>query len=91
MTGFELAKAREKAENDAGFEINCIGSPEGSDDGYYDRYTCTCGWVGPWHFGGNQTADARADYVTHIRKNGAEINYPEPPREICVIPRYICN
>lgn len=88
MTSFELAKAREKAENDAGFEINHIGSLEADD---YDRYTCTCGWIGPWHFGGNQEADARADYVTHITENGAEINYPEPPREIRMFPRYLCR
>jgi len=68
----ELFQARLKAEQDAGREINHIGSSESK--GMCDRHHCSCGWSTEWHFDGD--VYAHEAWVRHIQEHGAEINYP---------------
>ncbi len=76
MDAADLYKARRKAEEDAGREINHIGTSETDKGGMCDRHVCSCGWESGWYFDG--CVYAMEDWVKHIQQHGAEINYPEP-------------
>lgn len=73
VSSSELYYARRKAEKDAGFEINHIGSAE--SEFMSDRHVCSCGWESPWYWDG--APFAQQDWVKHIQEQGGEINYPQ--------------
>ena len=74
MNSAERYQARRKAEEDAGREINHVGSAE--SEFMNDRHVCSCGWESLSYHDGAEFA--QQDWVRHIQEHGAEINYPEP-------------
>ncbi len=75
MDTAERYRARRKAEEAAGHEINHIGMPETDKGGMCDRHVCSCGWESTWYFDGSEYATD--DWVKHIQQHGAEIDYPQ--------------